>query len=236
MFSPIMFFKPSASTTLTTGLVHYWKLDNNNTDVYSRASTATDLTYSTSYGKVSYGVSLNGTSSNLNFGATALFGGTTTSRSVAFWCYPQSNAYYGMWLSTIRDGEIYIYKVNVSTGYVRFLVNIKIGTTYQSFYTNAVSISSWCHFCYTLDLTNRVVLTYINGVYDRLTGYPDAMQTGSLSAASLSQRLGANVQGTPGEFVQGYVDELGMWNRVLTPSEVQELYWSGFGNQYPFTP
>jgi len=33
----------------------------------------------------------------------------------------------------------------------------------------------------------------------------------------------------------GVIDELGIWDRVLSASEVTELYNSGSGFQYPFT-
>lgn len=33
----------------------------------------------------------------------------------------------------------------------------------------------------------------------------------------------------------GVIDEVGVWSRVLTPSEITTLYNSGAGNQYPFT-
>jgi hypothetical protein len=37
-----------------------------------------------------------------------------------------------------------------------------------------------------------------------------------------------------GQFSSANVDEVGVWNRVLTSAEVTQLYNSGAGLQYPF--
>ena len=36
-------------------------------------------------------------------------------------------------------------------------------------------------------------------------------------------------------YMDGRIDEVGFWKRILTAGEKTELYQSGFGNQYPFT-
>jgi hypothetical protein len=49
--------------------------------------------------------------------------------------------------------------------------------------------------------------------------------------AGSSPRIGSKYNST--KFVNGLVDEVGIWNRELTASEVTELYNSGAGKQYP---
>jgi len=113
----------------------------------------------------------------------------------------------------------------------RFLANIS--GSYEVIYTtvNAFPLNTWAHFVGVFDLPNQTWTLYKNGAYNN----GGSMTGSTVSNTNLSTRIGANVQGTPGEFFKGYIDELGLWNKALTLSEVQELYWAGIGNQYPFT-
>jgi len=44
----------------------------------------------------------------------------------------------------------------------------------------------------------------------------------------------ANVNTTPAYFTDGIIDEVGIWSRILTPTEVGLLYNGGAGLAYPF--
>lgn len=239
MFTPMMLFKPSTTTTLTTGLAHYWKMTSSNVDDVGLTCTDYNMSYSTSYGKIGGGASFNGTSSYINMGSSTSSSIFSTegakTRSISIWLYPTQYTVNPTIVGLRKEGEISLKHINAGSSKVYCYMYAKVGTTYQEWYTKSVDINKWTNFVITFDLTNRVCKTYINGEYSRYSG-SDTIQAGTISAGNSQQRIGANIQGTPGEFYTGYLDEVGMWNKILTPSEIQELYWSGVGNQNPFTP
>jgi len=54
--------------------------------------------------------------------------------------------------------------------------------------------------------------------------------TGSISN-SIDFNIGARNSAT--QYTNGIIDEVGIWDRVLTSTEITELYNSGVGKQYP---
>lgn len=81
-------------------------------------------------------------------------------------------------------------------------------------------LSNWTFCVFGYDLANSRIFAYSNN--------------GPILTASLA---GTRTNGTPFnlKFVSGAVDELMLWNRVLTSAEVTRLYNSGFGLKYPFS-
>jgi len=77
---------------------------------------------------------------------------------------------------------------------------------------------------------------FMSATYDGTTMriYVDGVQTGSgtsfsgnLPTQSGNVRVGADYQSTPGNFFTGSLDEVRIYNRALSASEIQALYKSG---------
>lgn len=95
---------------------------------------------------------------------------------------------------------------------------------------------------FTENVYNHIVVTYDGSATP--SGFK-IYKNGALdTTVTISNTLGANdtpvipanfVIGRSGSGVYhfGSLDEVGVWNRVLTPSEAAELYNSGAGKQYP---
>lgn len=80
------------------------------------------------------------------------------------------------------------------------------------------------------DTTNNVVGVSVND------GTPNTTSTTNFPCASTSTFYLCTVSFTGTPSINGYVDEVGYWSRVLTSAERTELYNSGAGKTYPFTP
>jgi len=52
--------------------------------------------------------------------------------------------------------------------------------------------------------------------------------------ATNRMRIGTRPLAVPSQFFDGKIDEIGLWERVLTGTEITELYNAGAGLQYPF--
>jgi hypothetical protein len=81
---------------------------------------------------------------------------------------------------------------------------------------------------------------FVAGAYDGLALYTSvdnggpvgAGATGTIDAGTGVLRIGTDVQN---RFMNGQIDALGIWNRILTEEETAELYNGGAGREYPFT-
>lgn len=88
---------------------------------------------------------------------------------------------------------------------------------------------AWHHFVCVADSVNDLLLVYLNGSL-----YMSVAWTGSgtFNSSAPFQVSDSTNQG----WVDGQIDEAGFWDRALTSAEVTELYNSGAGLAYPFTP
>jgi hydrogenase maturation factor HypE len=75
-----------------------------------------------------------------------------------------------------------------------------------------VAVNAWTHLAATYD--GATLRLYINGVQVASRG-----QTGPIVTSSSPLRIGGN--SVWGEFFKGYLDEVRVYNRALTTSEIQ---------------
>ncbi|MGB0757201.1 MAG: LamG-like jellyroll fold domain-containing protein [Patescibacteria group bacterium] len=91
----------------------------------------------------------------------------------------------------------------------------------------AISSNAWYHFVWVYDMSIGSVRVYKDGVLtDSLGGLPTTINT---SAAVF--RVGAWENGNA-PYANGAVDQLGMWSRMLSSSEITDLYADGSGLPY----
>jgi hypothetical protein len=85
----------------------------------------------------------------------------------------------------------------------------------------------------TLSYSGSEQKMYVNG-----SEVSNAAQTGSVLASNYSMVMGGQQSNAGGfaNFLNGTLDEVGMWNRNLTAAEIVSLYNNGSGLAYPFTP
>lgn len=115
-------------------------------------------------------------------------------------------------------------------------VQSKLGWTY---YTNAatataiydgvsVSTGNWYFLCATLDSTNRVHKLRV-GTTNNLGAWTSSGSWGSTTNTTSTLRVLAG-----GSFgMVGSVDELGIWSRVLSDTEITNLWNAGAGISWP---
>ena len=240
---------------LTDDIVSYWKNDESgdanredavasndlvctntgNTDSGTGIiNNGTDLTRSNTDGAGGYILLADDTGSGLNF--SDIF-------STSFWVYNRSypgttgeaatfvtrrlaagtNVYTIMYE---RDNGLNQRKLRIeATGGA---ADYKENTT-----TDFLAVNTWYHIVYTK--TGTTSHFYINGVDKTLTAN---LSTGGLNTGAGTFRLGSYNGGSGGvgnRQMDGVIDEVGIWSRVLTQEEVTTLYNGGAGIQYPFS-
>lgn len=153
--------------------------------------------------------------------------------SFSFWFKLESTSDYGTYVS----------KWGNSTATYSFLVRQAIGdldtmAVYVGDGTNvgggnitglALSLATWYHAVVTFDSSTGDIKLYINNV---LKGTIASSVTG-IANTSPDFMLGvADNGGTPAWFLDGMLEQVCIWSKVLTSTEITDLYNSGSGIPY----
>jgi len=108
------------------------------------------------------------------------------------------------------------------------LVNQKDNTIYR---VNGIKNNTWTHILCTYDGMKKEIKCYMNGKLMQETGN-DFNWSNVVDSRNSEVRLG-NVLGS-GAYFNGSLKELGFFNRVLSASEITDLYQSKKGESYSF--
>lgn len=225
---------------LTDNLISYWKLDetgssNANDSVGDNDLTNTNVTYSS--GKINNGAIFNGTSADLSGGDIASFEGIGAF-SLSVWVKPTTDNVRGIIVSkdnTSGQRSWYLDRSLTSGNQIGF--SFGDGTTGEAVTNNAVAKDVFTHVVVTYDktigtATDRLKI-YFNGTSQALT--IGANFSGDVPTSTSSFQIGARDTSSSRVFFAGSIDEVGIWSRALTSTEVTALYNSGNGLQYPFS-
>jgi len=220
---------------LTSGLISYYKLDGNSTDaVSSNNGTDTNTTYSTGNGKIGQGAGLNGTNSQISLGDPSNL--HNANFTVSFWMKSSSASGYqtpivkGYTAAPWTNPYVtFLMRLNWPTNFIE--VGLSNGSTYTSNTWSSSPISTtgvWYHMAFTYNGTTGTL--YINGSSQGSFSYGT-----TLAYSSQPWLIGSDQSGSPSiEYFAGAIDEVGIWNRAITSTEVTQLYNSGNGLAYPF--
>ena len=226
---PFLWFPNVSHAALTTNLVSYWKLDGNSNDaVGTNNGTDTSVLYNTSYGKINQGINVNNGNINVGTGLNAF----SSAISISLWVYqtgyPASG--YGLAFNKFTNTAPYGgYCINngASTDQ-NWYFQLNLGGSLKGTSAVTPTLNAWTHLVGTYDGTTMIL--YKNGVP---AGTLSTTGTINYQNSAQSVLIGQN-GGSGAEFI-GYIDEIGIWSRALTPTEVTQLYNGGAGLQYPFT-
>jgi len=210
---------------LVTDLVSYYKLDENaaSTTVADAhgsndgtASTNTNNLYNAS-GKLNSCFNLVSSSGEMIVLPQKFYDyGFDSTGSIALWCYIDTS------ISEVTN-MVYDYSYTGGlamrkSGYDDFIAYIYPGN-YRLTITNAFTTSGWYHIAMVLTGGNYII--YINGI-----------NAGDLDSGNLARGTGPAYIGHNWD---EKIDEVGIWSRALTSTEITALYNSGSGLAYPLT-
>lgn len=229
--------KLSAQINIIEGIVSYWKFDGDFYDAHSsnHGTPAGGVSAANQTGAINYCPYFNGNSNayvtcgnnpNLNITGTAI--------TMSAWIYNEKTTRSDI----ISKGRDYTsnrgYHLYTTGNPLRIRALFRLaGTTGHgsgnSVDSDPIDLHTWYHVVATFDgIYGRM---YINGNLVNVT-----QQAGSIGSASTQFVIGAHSAGPTGWGYQwkGKIDEVGIWNRVLSETEVNILYNNGQGLQYPF--
>ncbi|MBS1823992.1 MAG: hypothetical protein JST93_01605, partial [Acidobacteria bacterium] len=219
---------------LNSGLVSYWKEDasgSHSDSVGGNTGTVTGAVSYTASGKLGGAYSYNAAGSQSDGLVSAAVTGLSswTSGSMSAWIkvtvyssgnkltvmqIPENGGYGHLWLSIIPG-----------TRKVQFVAGT--GTADAGLDgTTALADNTWYHVVAVWNKTAKTTSLYVNGQLEGTRSIPNF----GAQESRLVWGAGYNGFGT-----RGTIDEVGLWNRVLTAGEVASLYNGGAGQAYPFS-
>ena len=215
---------------LTDNLVAYYKLDEssgNASDSAGGGLTLTNNNVSFTTGKINNSASFNGsaylsTNSNL-FPASGDF-------TIAFWYYAnnETGQLFADWATAKRN--IYI-RADANTISL-FRGNGSNSQSATPTTSATIANDTWTYVVFTQSgTTGSVYLNSGTPVTSNLT-YTGGTDTGYTHYVGVFNQIGG---AGLNDYFTGRLDEVGVWSRALSSTEVSELYNSGAGFQYPFT-
>jgi hypothetical protein len=222
----------SQNTKLTSGLVGLWGFngtDISGTTVYDRSGQGNNGTttggVTKTIGKVGQALSFNGTSGHVSVGDISSFN-ASTAFTVSAWVYKTGNSagtslsgtIAGKWDSPAGLG--WFLECNdtdhASPNLLRFYISgVSSASTYS---VGQVSNNAWHHILVKYDGVKKYI--YIDGVLDTSPN-----TTGTPTTSTTYFEIGYyNGSGAFNNYFNGKIDEVRVYNRALSATEVKQLY------------
>ena len=221
-----------ASAALTDNIISYWKFDESSGNAADSAGSNTLTNTSVSYvagkinnagsytGSESFGVADNGTLRPAN------------TLTISAWINFDSGAEAGGPIFVAKgtnagDSQSWDLRLH-STKKIYYQGRVGGGSYIAGLTSTVMSPNTWYHVVFTRNGT--VTHVYLNGVDETLTGVTSNAADFDYSTGNLS----VGQFGSGFNFWKGKIDEVALWSRDLSSTEVTTLYNSGTGLQYPF--
>jgi hypothetical protein len=227
----------------TNGLVGWWPFNNNANDESGNGNNGTvngaTLT-SDRNGNVNKAYSFDGINDQINIPSSNSIVNFPNGQSISFWmkisAYPVDGKEHYIIDKTGASGTAKYYQVCISDYlnsdvlFYRYGESQSVSSQGTLMPFSNILLNQWIHVCYITDLTSTK--TYLNGVlfqtynmYSSIGQNIDPLIFGNTSLV--------NPTNSP---YNGQLDDIGIWNRVLTPQEVTALYNSCSNTTATITP
>jgi MYXO-CTERM domain-containing protein len=229
--------------SVTTGLVAYWTLDTITAGTPSTTADSVGTNTATLNGTTGPTTAAGQIGNAFVFSAadseylsvvdaTALNFGMTTDFTVALWAQPTDLAnklrVINKWDAVNNKGWLLDFNSDAGGanlgGAIRF--RISDGTNNSPLVTAAgvlTSTTTWVHVAAVADRANGMLHLYVNGT--EVGGSPFAIvnnATTTVDTTGISLGMGTIVNGL-GNYYAGMLDDVRLYNRVLTPTEISAL-------------
>lgn len=232
--------RASTASSLLTGLVSYWKLDEasgQRNDSHGTNHLTDNNTVGQAAGKLTNAASfVSANSETLSVVSNADLQSGNRSFSFAGWVYLVNWGIAWVYLITkyanADTGEFILYydATAPGQGQLSWAVYDHVGGANTGTYALTTLTTGAWYFIYAYQdiATGKVGLSVNDG----------ATQEVNYTISTYANNAALCLGGSPDDsafYHWGYMDGWGRWNRVLTAAEVTQLYNSGNGLDYPFT-
>jgi hypothetical protein len=225
---------------LSDNLVAYYKLDESSGDASDSSGNGYTLTNTNTVGYatalINNGADFGTANTNKVLTRASNLGITNGACSISIWVKLRteiaSGTYGFIQKSNATNHVAYIISYEYNGGTRRLAFNRQRQNTSNNYvnYTTTLGTSNWNHLVLTYDGTT--LTGYLNGVS---VGTPLNTSGDGASGGDNTVDIGHANEQFSTSYSSMYADEVGIWSRALSASEVTSLYNSGAGLAYPFT-
>jgi hypothetical protein len=218
------------------GLIGYWPLDGNANDAHLFGNNGVMGNTTPSIGRHGHnasGLYFNGTNTYVTI-PSAVMAQVTSSFSVSIWVNPDT-LLFNREIINDRITSHYNFRFRIGYGYVGHTPTFSPDSAYFDLNSSAgtqkvgapkPNVEGWTHYVYVFDSTGintGTIRAYCNGI---LVGSRTNSNfiTGSRPVTLGRALMPAHLQGT--WYFSGTLDDVAIWNRALTGSEVSQIYHS----------
>jgi hypothetical protein len=218
----LLIYRSPLSLAQSPGLVAAYSFDEGTgatvTDESGNNLTGTILgaTWTTN-GRYGGALSFNGTNSYVDLGNPAALR-LTGSMTLEAWIMAAANPSDDGQIVAKSNGTGWQLKTSPDTGPETFGVEVSTSPTAntQRYSKTVRSLNTWYHVAGVYDATSLTLSTYVNGVLDSGT------LRGTIPGSQFDQSVNANIgRRTGGFYFKGVIDEVRIYNRVLSQAEIQ---------------
>jgi hypothetical protein len=226
----------TAQSSLLTGLSAYWKFDEtsgsyavsevNNATINSVYADGTTINQTGKLGKCAVYTIGTDCVSGLSVDVLRM---SSSDCAMSAWVYPTT--------LTNADGGSFLTIVGAETGGALFFVEANTGllrlnarnVTTAPASDFVVNINTWHHVGFSYDQTADELTYFMDGQYDTVSFSHIFTESASSSV------IGQTISGSSTTDFVGSIDEVGVWKKKLTLTEISTLYNAGIGVTYPFS-
>ena len=229
VFSTFVFAQVPGAVS-TNGLIAYWPFNGNANDVSGNAKngTVTGATLTNDrFGSANSAYNFSGAAQFITCPSISELNGSS-SASFSLWVKINGN---NSWTNCnlgcaqyflSRDGDFSSTRIGISYYPKNQLFGAGIGGFGSGFgagstNTYPVPQSTWHHIVFTIG--GGFVKLYVNGVFNSSSVF-----TGVMPSSSSNLFFGKLPVGGYEYYLNGFLDDIGIWNRVLTATEITNLY------------
>jgi hypothetical protein len=224
-------------STLMNNLIAVYKAESNANDSLGNynGTPVGGLTYTA--GKSGNAFTFNGTTAYVDMGDVMDVG--INSWTYSFWFNANSITDYTSLFSKMLAGSSQGRIISFfEFGKLVFFFQPETSINAQVASTTTISTNTWYHVTLVLDRLDKLKI-YLNGTLNNGTASNNNLVPFVVSNYNTNHpfRIGAQTAGNnvdPIAFLNGKIDEFNVWNRVLTTTEITELYNAGTGKFYPY--
>ena len=224
-----------ASAVLVDDIVSYYKLDETTGAVVDELGTNDGTNYGSTRGEtgiINYSFYFDGSNDYVGVPHDASLQ-ITGNLSVSLWFYIDAFTTGNQIIEYRASGEseatnyLYSWLIN-SDGSASYGHEYGAGQDEWRNYNPGLNTGEWYHLAMVRDVNLNEYNIYLNGEESDTWSFVNDPSGGS----SGSLRIGGDT--LTGKYHDGRIDEAGIWDRVLTFDEINQLYNSGVGQPYPF--
>lgn len=207
----------------------YYKFDaSSSADNSGNGFTGTDtsITYNSTNGKINVGAGFGGSSKV----AVTMATGLGSSFTFTAWVYITTTGLTQCIINSNVASYSNYWAYFYINGTQKLAFDMFDGTNNPNMVSTAsLSANTWYHVAAVRDVTADKMRLYINGASAATEITDTTTSTPTYSAMGIGRRT----NDTDG--ITGRIDEVGIWSRALTSTEISTLYGSGYGLSYPFS-